>query len=154
MWVISKDGTGLTKLTDQFVYLEAQWSPTGTQIAYLLDGPDLWVMNADGTDPTLVATDAWRISWAPDGSLIAFAGQGLETVRPDGSDRRQVVDMIIDPDNGYPYWSPGASTIAFVSYPNEVLGEPRDVYTVSPDGTGLTNITSHPAADEIGSWGP
>ena len=154
MWVISKDGTGLAKLTDQFVYRKAQWSPTGTQIAYLLDGPDLWVMNADGTDPTLVATDAWRISWAPDGSLIAFAGQGLETVRPDGSDRRQVVDMIIDPDNGYPYWSPGASTIAFVSYPNEVLGEPRDVYTVSPDGTGLTNITSHPAADEIGSWGP
>jgi len=63
--------------------------------------------------------------------------------------------MNIDNSSGYPYWSPDGSTIAFMSWPSGIPGGgPRDIFTIKSDGTGLTNITSHPAADEIGSWGP
>jgi len=159
IWSINLDGSGLQQLSDgtDVIDLTVKWSPDGAQIAFVrvMPGHDLWVMNADGSDPTLVATSASRPAWSPDGSLIAFAGQGLEMVRPDGSERRQLVDMDIQQDSGFPYWSPDGSTIAFMSWPNGIPGGgPRDIFTIKSDGTGLTNITNHPAADEIGSWGP
>jgi len=157
IWSMNSDGSGLEQLSEGSDR-HPHWSPDGTRIAFLRSaaggGSDLWMMNADGTNPHLIVSQASRIAWSPDGTRIAFSGVGLETVRPDGSGRLQLVDMNIDSRSGYPYWSPDGSTIAFMSYPNGVLGEPRDIFTIKPDGTGLTNITNHPAADEIGSWGP
>jgi len=152
IWSVNSDGSGLQQLSEGSDR-HPHWSPDGTEIAFLRSG-DLWIMNADGTNPHLIVVGASRIAWSPDGSRIAFSGVGLETVSPDGSGRLQLVDMNIDSSSGYPYWSPDGSTIAFMSWPNGIPEEPRDIFTIKPDGSGLTNITNHPAADEIGSWGP
>ena len=70
------------------------WSPDGSKIAFESagpDGPDIWVVNADGTSPTLLtphpANDR-SPTWAPDGSAILFMSDrgegGLFTVSPTG----------------------------------------------------------------------
>ena len=55
------------------------WSPDGTKIAYVSDvagGPDLWVMNADGSNPVRLTDDPGDESfpeWSPDGTRLAYA---------------------------------------------------------------------------------
>ena len=46
-------------------YWRPDRSPTGTQIAFqqhsILGAPELWIANADGSDPTKIADDAWGV---------------------------------------------------------------------------------------------
>jgi Tol biopolymer transport system component len=51
----------------------AKWSPDGQRIAFR-DGPSnsLWTVAPDGTDLTMVASDATHPAWSPDGTRIAF----------------------------------------------------------------------------------
>jgi TolB protein len=55
------------------------WSPDGAKIAYVSDvagTPDLWIMNADGTNPVQLTNDPGDESfpeWSPDGTHIVYA---------------------------------------------------------------------------------
>lgn len=53
-----------------------RWSPTGDVVAFVRDG-QIWMVNADGSDPRLLATETMPylpgLSWSPDGSWIAAA---------------------------------------------------------------------------------
>jgi dipeptidyl aminopeptidase/acylaminoacyl peptidase len=83
--------------------IPAAWSPDGTRIAFSgyhypgVAEPGLYVVDADGTDLTLLvpeahASDAMtRLAWSPDGSLIAFVALTDEN-RPDGA--RGVVKVV------------------------------------------------------------
>ncbi len=54
------------------------WSPDGTQIAYVVDWSSIWIANADGSDPIRIATcttpcvDIDMPAWSPDGTQVAF----------------------------------------------------------------------------------
>jgi TolB protein len=50
----------------------------------------------------------------------------------------------------FPRWSPDGSKISFMS---SVQGN-WDIYTVNPDGSGLTRLTSDPAFDGYANWSP
>lgn len=82
------------------------YSPDGRWIAFHRtseEGSDLWLMNADGTDPRQITStyvDEYSPTWSPDGSWIAFTagteydGMGtfdLWLMRTDGSGRRLIV---------------------------------------------------------------
>ena len=73
--------TGETKqLTNSGDNSDAKFSPDGKQILYLLktkeNADDIYIMNADGSNKqALIATGADEdfVSWAPDGTKIAFS---------------------------------------------------------------------------------
>jgi TolB protein len=76
--------------------MSASWSPDGTKIAYhayTLGSGDIWVMDADGSNKTVmisgdITTDYYSPTWSPDGIKIAFQDKILdrESERYMGSD--------------------------------------------------------------------
>ncbi len=108
MYLGTVDGSSKRKLAEfpsaQFPagdLRELRWSPVGPLILFLYshdDGSsrgieDLYVVNQDGTDLKNVWGSSVRgrylVRWSPDGTRIAIrGGGGVETMAPDGTDRR------------------------------------------------------------------
>lgn len=149
----------------------AGWSPDGRRIAFtrsIFHGSstrptniELWLANVDGSGARRLTHESLEpvgggpgvqdndVSWSPDGSRLVFTrwvhriGDGLDqftvnTMKPDGRDLRQVTPN--DVQAGEPVWSPDGSLIAFQSPPDKE-GVPKGLYTISPDGTGMTSLT-------------
>jgi Tol biopolymer transport system component len=98
LMVANADGSGVRSLTDPLEVLAwFDWSPSGSQIAYVAEFGKMSVVNADGSGSrTLdVGRPAHFVTWLPpDGSEILFRGErskpsdpppGIFAVRPDGS---------------------------------------------------------------------
>jgi len=146
-------------------------SPPAPAILYVQDDPNethLMVMDADGSNPTVVLANALeRFSigsmlapeMAPDGHTIVFwsnlGGSDLCTIDLDGSGLKTLVPVSggggADPD-----WSPvplpdGRPWIAYT----DVVGGQADVFLVQPDGSAVFDLTSTPALDEMHpTWSP
>ncbi|HEU5173595.1 MAG TPA: DPP IV N-terminal domain-containing protein [Gemmatimonadaceae bacterium] len=159
VWVMNADGSGATNLTATTGGGAAPaWSPDGTKIAYVKDY-DIYVMDADGTDPVNVSNDPPNVgyedsdpSWSPDGTKLAFTslrGDDFEiwVMDADGSDETQLTDGSSDGD---PTWSPDGSRIAFVRTPNGV----HLLYIMDADGTNEAPVM--PAGGHVSSpaWFP
>jgi TolB protein len=180
IWVVNKDGSGLTQLTDFDGYLNtatrADWSPDGSRIAFTKRVGDrhmIHVIDADGTNLTYieppVGFSEGSPTWSPDGTRIAFsrwdetiphAPDAIFLMDVDGSNVQEVTPPSPMLANGYPEytdsnpaWSPDGSLIAF-----DRLIELEDTYRihlVRPDGTDLVDLTpnlDHRATDP--SWSP
>ena len=91
IWVMNASaGSAPTKLTtNPFADGYPDWSPDGTRIVYAAtsiagDGEgsadvtsEIWVMNADGSNPVRLTNDGnpdWEPAWSPDGSRIVWTG--------------------------------------------------------------------------------
>lgn len=133
------------------------WSPTGNAIAYAGDvGSSTAIFVADVAtgaagqivDEKLRAVDP---AWSPDGSVIAFqseATSSLHVVAPDGSGERQLgwlTDTFL-----WPEWSPDGRAVAVTAD----LDGNAEIFTVSADGSVVTNISNNPAQDLSPSWSP
>ena len=68
------DGTGPSALIDDpsFSHSGFAWSPDGRQLAYLrfnqdtlTDPPELWIMNADGSNPQQLVIGGYAPQWIP-----------------------------------------------------------------------------------------
>jgi Tol biopolymer transport system component len=129
-------------LVDRYNYLSfARYSPDGKRIAFIKipDSPtpftlgELWVMNADGSDPRKLAdADAghgYAANWSPDGKWIAFVKRenpqdqsadqssgllisNIDLVNVESGELRQITSLT----NGRaetPHWAPDGNTLAF-----------------------------------------
>ena len=147
------DGSNITRLTNTPADYEAwpAWSPDGTRIAFT-SGANLFIMNADGSNvvqKTFANVGALNPAWSPDGSRIAFSDGGAIMIIDLANDTISYVPNAVtasDYISPTPAWSPDGAKIAFESdmiYPNFYYGA-SDIFTVSPDGSGLTNLTPQP----------
>jgi Tol biopolymer transport system component len=158
---VNPDGTGDTTLS---FGLEPAWSADGTRLAYRAGGGALFVANADGSgavrigDPTYASNPAW----SPDGRIAyderqSFCGghqcflgpAGIYVINSDGTNNTRL---------GYgidPIWSPDGTKIAFSDSVVQSFGFSTDIFTMNPDGTGITNLTRTDSTyDSTPSWSP
>ncbi len=90
IYTIFNDGSELTQLTNtddsKNAYVVPRWSPDGSRILFLKRITksifnivyELWLMNADGTEPQQLSGSLERIvmpSWSPDGQKILFVAK-------------------------------------------------------------------------------
>jgi Tol biopolymer transport system component len=161
VFTMNADGSGLRSLTPRGLQGMPSYSPNGKLIAFDRTLPHqdaIWVMNTRGgglrqvTHNRPAAKNECRCdgspSFSPDGRRIAFVRTisehkvALFTVASSGGTLKQLtpwgrgVAAKID-------WSPDGSLIVFSS-PEFGPGRPgtsANVFTVHPDGTGVTQLT-------------
>ena len=153
------DAFDLGRVTeDSAVESRLLWSPEGSRFAFVKGNGDLWVRDADGSDPRLLL-EGWsppEYCWSPDGRWIAYARDDDEFnadvwILPiDGS--REPYNVSKHPFNdGDPAWSPDGKILAF-SGDRESDGE-VDVHFVylrrADDELGRRDRTIEEAVEKI-----
>jgi Tol biopolymer transport system component len=158
LFVMNADGSNQRQLTDgkSRDEYDPYFSPDGEWIAYSSSRGgrfELWFIRTDGTDIRQLTTgpNAKNLpAWSPDGQWIAYNSvedgeDVIKVIRPDGSDDK----IILRFDEAYVSgWVGGR--ILFVAE----IGSTTDIYSVSPDGTDVRQLTTHPANDKgaFGTW--
>ena len=162
IFVSNDDGSRRRRLTQ---YMEAsarspRWSPDGTQIAFTRDlnrrdqtTAEIFVMNADGTDPQQLthnnAIDAVP-SWSPDGTQIAFTSGrtgAWEVFVLDVETHAvtQITDGKGQGSSGAADWSPDGTQFTFerlIRVPNGI--SPKTIYVMDADGQHQHRVLRDP----------
>jgi Tol biopolymer transport system component len=158
--VDAEPSTVPTRLTaTSFTEADPAWSPDSRRITFAANSTGTWriyLMDADGTDVTLLPTgagDATEPAWSPDGGRIAFVSTrtgnaDIWVVNLDGSNlRRLTTDSKLDVA---PTWSPqSANQIAWSNGPGGQL----DIWKMRPDGASKTRLTTTEDVNTEAAWG-
>lgn len=123
------------------------WSPDGTKILYETGGwetyepPDIWVMNADGSDKRQLTDDPTlqcNPYWSPDGTKIVYesdesGNREIWVMNADGSNQTQLTT--IAPGHArYPSWSPDGVKI--------VYRVDDEIWAMNTDGTDKRQLAT------------
>jgi hypothetical protein len=169
IWVVNPDGSGKTNLTKSPSNFDTDpaWSRDGSRIAWSrlsMGSYQLAVMNADGGDQHVITDEEGsdndvQPAWSPDGQQIVFIDKGgsIVIVQADGSARHTVLSGTLDISQSQPNWSPDGSKIVFGSNRDNLalhFAEGFELYTIHPDGSGLTRLTTNAASDDYPVWTP
>lgn len=114
--------------------------------------PNLYIINADGSELKDLNIQGINPKWSPDGNHIVFASNAsgnfeIYTVRADGSDLLRLTTR--EANDIEPAWSPDGSTIVFVSNENKNW----NLWLIKADGTGLSPLTDHEGFEGGPRWG-
>jgi uncharacterized protein (DUF885 family)/WD40 repeat protein len=175
IYTMNADGSNITCLTRSNLRdTRPAWSPDGTRIAYVRrishSNHEIYVMNADGTDPVRLTINPDFVesqpTWSPDGTQIAFISNRNLNVNtfsgrfnifimsvPGGSNTVSSGETLltdIGGSNTSPDWSPDGARIAFDS----TRDGDYEIYVINVDGSHPVNLTLHPANDTSPTWSP
>lgn len=151
------------------------WSPDGGWIAYTSDQlgrSALYMVRPDGSQQhriTRLDEDVASPDWSPDGRWIAYASNRSGTwqvykIHPDGTHRIRLTNGALGAFDVA--WSPDGRTIVFDDYgprkgvpplactPVCGVDDNQQVWRVSPDGTGLRQLTALPGYSWTPVWSP
>jgi Ca2+-binding RTX toxin-like protein len=107
----------------------------------------LWVMNADGSNPTLL--DPPRSCSPSDPDCNPATGCAFDAWQP--------FCNITNDDDGHPAWSPDGTTIAFDSSrsPDGPRFDHRELFVMNADGSGVVRLTASLSdASNDPAWSP
>ncbi len=167
IWVVNADGTAPQNVTNSTDAIEADpsFSPDGAEIAFAVDPnattTEIGVVTlANGARRTVVSDeslDASEPSWSPQSGRIAFSG-----IRTEGVVREEVDIWVVSAAGGTPgrvtdaggdllcrcpAWAPKEDRIAFRG--TELGSSLSDVYTIHPDGGGLTRFRTASGLSQV-----
>lgn len=171
---MNADGSGEEEITEGDFYTPV-WSPDGSKIAFVCFGDDLsediCLMNANWSDLKRVtqAPDFefdYSPAWSPDGTKILFVRDFfvlcgfldfppctdngiLSVMNADGSNPQLFLSSLTTDNTG---WSPDGTRITFDN--SQSASNSPDIFVADSSGTGVTNLSNHPARDFDPSWGP
>jgi TolB protein len=163
VYVCAVDGSDETRLTPMEGNHEApHWSPDGKRIVFDSDldvaelvhaSINLYIMNADGSNPRRIISYAESPRWSPDGRTIAFTTRWtgrwqVYLANADGSGARRLTNVAHD--TRYPAWSPDGRWLAFAG--NEE-GH-WELYAISVDGGQPLRLTASSGDSTYPVWGP
>jgi Tol biopolymer transport system component len=116
----------------------------------------IFVMRADGTDVRQISeAGGGGLSWSPDGSKLAYSNNDVFVMNVDGTSR---IDLTNDPAQEIePVWAPDGTKILFRGRGVACKGcpdPPWDIYTINPDGSGLTRLTDDGNWKQQLGWSP
>ncbi len=169
VFTVNPDGTDqrqLTHVPDGSFAGDPDWSPDGSQLAYVSNEPGnfaVMVMNADGTGQHQIAyvvdSDFYTPRWSPDGTQLAVSrcrtlngyllGCDILVMNADGTGRRRLVGSHVI--NQYPAWSPDGTQIAFTS---DRAGWLSATWVVNSAGGGLRRLTRPNLEAFYPQWSP
>jgi Tol biopolymer transport system component len=132
-----------------------EWSPDGLRIAFSLNDCETVVMDADGGDLSVIASDPDLCqndpSWTPDGSRLvydrfdfAIEVEQIWSMKPDGSDRK----FVADGGGADPNVSPDGQKLSFKSQSTGAL------LVQNMDGTGLVQVSPTISVAYKSDWAP
>lgn len=167
---MNADGTGQVPLTDTLdpiINTQPAWSPDGTKIAFVSNRAgtgsgraEIWVMNADGTNPVRLTENILLGSffgadtgpaWSPDGTRIAFSStrNGLNNpeiyvMNANGSNQTRLTNNTFEDTD--PFWVRGGGRITYTSRRFAQNG----IWEINQDGSSDHQITN----GFQGDWSP
>ena len=124
----------------------ASWGQADDKIAFISDREghgDVWIMNADGSDPVNLTQgrDCASPAWSPDGTQIAYIASGeIWLIDADGSNPQQVTDDAVD--KARLWWSEDGRSIyyvAVVALPIREEWDGPDAFVTALDGSGSSS---------------
>jgi Tol biopolymer transport system component len=170
---VNPEGSGLQPVTDGTADSEEpKWSPDGRRVAYAAPDPSdsnldrIWVANADGSAPHMVAPAAnmtdFYPSWSPDGQRLMFLRQqetpfaavGFAVANAEGTGSAAVIPGTDTDADTEPAWSPDGGRIAFAHF----IGgnNPYEIDVMNLDSSGQHPLDTPPdmREDHAPAWSP
>lgn len=163
-------------LTVDFAYATSvhDWSPDGDTLAFYgaVDGAaGLYTMNEQGENRRLLfkSDPIDLVRYSPDGTMIALTARrginidgggpyniyGLYVYTLATGQVRLLSDTVIkDFSDVTPDWAPDSRTLAFARIQYGSTAETRDIYTIRPDGSELTQLTNTPVTEHLPIYSP
>jgi len=175
LFIVDEGKPARAILEQKGLILAPGWSPDGKQIVVgvgiftaFLDfeaggkkpidaingGAQVGIVNADGTGFHIVTSGSNNnafASFGPDGKHIVYRSLGPteQGLRIMNLEDHSVKVLTSEWDN-FPVWSPRGDTIAFIRR----TGNDFQIFTVHPDGTGLTQLTHTKGNEAHLAWSP
>ena len=127
-------------------------SSPGERLLAFVSGHTLFVARGDGTHARAFAKNTGKPYWSPDGRSLAFlsrqSGQ-IAVLAASGGPPRKLTSEPPGAQSQLLAWSQNSKHIL---YAVKVVPGPHGLWTVNPDGSGLTRLTSQ--EDHAPAWAP